>query len=330
MFDFAQDLLASLPEARGRVGRLALVWLASPLPADRRRSLERRLRGREQIAMLRRADAAVVSYGKAGRTWLRVMLSGYYQQRYGLPEHTLLGFANFHRRDPRVPRILFTHDNYIKDFTGHRSNKQDFYRTKVVLLVRCPQDTAVSQYFQWKHRMRRAKRALNDYPEDDATSLFDFAMNPGCGLPKIVDFMNLWAAEHPRVNEFLLVRYEDMRRAPEYELLRVVRFLDGSADAASISHAVAFASVENMRAMEERKSFWLAGRRMTPGDRTNPDSYKVRRAVVGGYRDHFDAEQVARIDDLVSAKLSPLYGYGAGGVTGPATAFERSTAPLPG
>ncbi|HKA16149.1 MAG TPA: sulfotransferase domain-containing protein [Myxococcota bacterium] len=304
---------------------MARVWLASSLPAASRRSFERRQRGREQVAMLRRADAAVVSYGKAGRTWLRVMLSGYYQRLCGLPERSLIGFANYHRRDARVPRIFFTHDNYIVDFTGHRGTKRDFYGTKVVLLVRSPQDTAVSQYFQWKHRMRRAKRELNDYPTDDATSMFDFVMSPGCGLPKIVDFMNLWAAEHARVARFLAVRYEDMRRDPEAELLRVVGFLDGSADVGCVAHAVAFASVDNMRAMEERKGFWLAGRRMRPGDRANPDSYKVRRAKVGGYRDQFDAEQIARIDELVSAKLSPLYGYGAGGVTGPATGFERRT-----
>jgi hypothetical protein len=325
MFDFARDVLASLPEARARISRMALVWLASPLPATRRRSFERRMRGREQVAMLRRADAVVVSYGKAGRTWLRVMLSGYYQRRHGLSERSLLGFENFHRRNPSIPRIFFTHDNYIKDWTGHRSTKQDFYGAKVVLLVRSPQDTAVSQYFQWKHRMRRAKRALNDYPEDDATSLLDFVMDPGCGLPKIVDFMNLWAAERVRVPALLLVRYEDMRTAPERELERIVHFLDGSADPASIRHAVAFASVDNMRAMEERRGFWLAGRRMKPGDRTNPDSFKVRRAVVGGYRNQFEAEELRRIDELVSAKLSPVYGYGVGGVIGPASAFERRT-----
>jgi Sulfotransferase domain len=326
MFDFARDLLASFPEARGRVARVARVWLGSRLlPAPRRRSFERYERGREQVAMLRRADAVVVSYGKAGRTWLRVLLSGYYQRRYGLPERSLLGFENFHRRNPRIPRIFFTHDNYIGDFTGHRITKQDFYPKKVVLLVRCPQDTVVSQYFQWKHRMRRTKRALNDYPADDSTSLFDFAMNPDCGLRKIVDFMNLWAAEHARISEFLLVRYEDMRDAPERELERIVRFLDGSPDPELVSHAVSFASVDNMRAMEERRGFWLAGHRMKPGDRTNRDSFKVRRAKVGGYRDHFDAEQGVRIDELVSAKLSPLYGYGAGGVTHPATAFERRT-----
>jgi Sulfotransferase domain len=320
MFDLARDVLAILPEARARIGRVALVLLASPLPAARRRAFERWARGREQMAMLRRADAVVVSYGKAGRTWLRVMLSGYYQRRYGLSARSLLGFENFHRREPRVPRIFFTHDNYVKDYTGNRSSKVDYYGQRVVLQVRSPQDTAVSQFFQWKHRMRRAKKALNDYPADEQTPIFDFVMDPGCGLPKIIDFMNLWAAERSRVSDSLLVRYEDMRGDPESELGRIVRFLDGEADPASLQHAVEFASVENMRAMEERSSFWLAGSRMKPGDRANPDSFKVRRAKVGGYRDHFDAEQVARIDELVTSKLSPGYGYGAGGVIGPADA----------
>src|SRR5215468_12664020 len=106
MLDLARDALAIIPDALAQGGRIALVQLAFPLPAERRRALERWLRGREQLARLRRADAVVVSYGKAGRTWLRGMLSGYYQHRYGLSERSLLGFDNFHRRDARIARIF--------------------------------------------------------------------------------------------------------------------------------------------------------------------------------------------------------------------------------
>ena len=285
--------------------------LATPLGSRRRCALERWLRGREEVAKLRRADAVVVSYGKAGRTWLRVMLSSYYQRRYGLPAQSLLDFDNFHRRDARIPRIFFTHDNYIQDYTGHRGSKCDFYDRKVVLLTRSPQDTAVSQYFQWKHRMRPGKKRLNDYPAHGAdVPLFDFVMRPSSGLPKIVEFMNLWAAESPRLRSFLLVRYEDMRRDPAGELRRVTGFLGDTASEEAIGAAVAFASVENMRAMEQRRMFWFSGDRMTPRDASNPDSYKVRRAKVGGYRDYFDDEQLLRIDELVGSKLSPSFGYG--------------------
>jgi hypothetical protein len=311
MLDLAIDVLFGLPDTLATLGRRIVVWLATPLGADRRRRLERWLRGREQVAKLRRADAVIVSYGKAGRTWLRVMLSGFYQRVYGLPARSLLGFDNFHRRDARIPRIFFTHDNYIGDYTGHRDSKRDFYDKKVVLLVRSPQDTGVSQYFQWMHRMRPGKKRLNDYPEHGAeVTIADFVMRPGSGLPKIVDFMNLWAAEAPRIRDFLLVRYEDLRADPVGELRRIVGFLGGPAAEEAIRGAVEFASVENMRSMEQRRVFWLSGRRMTPRDQANPDSYKVRRAKVGGYRDYFDDEQVARIDELVRSRLSPFFGYG--------------------
>ena len=311
MLDLATDALAQLPDAIRKLGRMLAVQIATPLGSHRRRTLERWLRGREQVSKLRRADVVIVSYGKAGRTWLRVMLSGFFQRVYGLPARSLLGFDNFHRRNARIPRIFFTHDNYIQDYTGHRDSKCDFYDKKVVLMVRSPQDTAVSQYFQWKHRMRPSKKRLNDYPEHGRdVSIYDFVMRPGAGLPKIIDFMNAWAAEAPRMRDFLLVRYEDIRADPGGQLERIVRFLDAPVDAEAIRAAVDFASVENMRSMEQRKVFWLSGGRMTPRDKSNPDSYKVRRAKVGGYRDYFDDEQVARIDAMVREKLAPSFGYG--------------------
>jgi alcohol sulfotransferase len=59
---------------------------------------------------------------------------------------------------------------------------------------------------------------------------------------------------------------------------------------------------------------------MMPKDRGNPDSYKVRRAKVGGYRDYFDDDQLAQIDTMVQASLSPVFGYDEGADAGPAAA----------
>jgi len=46
-----------------------------------------------------------------------------------------------------------------------------------------------------------------------------------------------------------------------------------------------------------------------PGDKDNPASFKVRKAKVGGYREHFDDAQCAALDAMV-AELDPLFGYG--------------------
>jgi Sulfotransferase domain len=277
------------------------------LGKDGNRRLERWLRGREDWRKLRLADAVVVSFGKSGRTWLRVLLSRVYQLQHGLGEREVIGFDNLHYRTGAVPKIMFTHDNYVKDYTGHRDTKEDFYKKKVIFLARDPRDVAVSQYFQWKYRMKPNKKDINAYPTA-ALAPFEFVISDA-GLPKVIAFMNLWAKEAPRIREFMIVRYEDLRAAPEATLGRILEFLGTPATGAQLADAVQFASLENMKRMEQQRVFWLSGGRLVPKDRGNPDSYKVRRGKVAGYRDDFDAAQLAEIDRLVETTLDPLYGY---------------------
>ena len=296
-----------------KLSRELAVALAFFLPEARRIRFERWLRGREEARRLQRADVAIVSFGKSGRTWLRVMISRYYQLVHGIPERALLGFDNYHRRDASIPKIFFTHDNYIKDYTGEYDSKASFYGKKVVLMVRNPKDIAVSQYFQWQHRMRPVKKKLNQYPPHGAdVSAYDFVMDPNCGLPDIIAYLNLWAREAERVERLLVVRYEDMRSDPNKTLRRVMEFInDDSADGSAVDGSVEYSSVENMRKLEEKNVFWLAGGRMKPGKKGDPNTYKVRRAKVGGYKDYFNDAERAEIDELVSHDLSATYGYEA-------------------
>jgi hypothetical protein len=48
---------------------------------------------------------------------------------------------------------------------------------------------------------------------------------------------------------------------------------------------------------------------MMPRDKDNPDSYKVRRAKVGGYRDYFNDEEVAAIDNYLTESLHGMFDY---------------------
>jgi len=280
------------------------------LPAKQAIALERWRRGKEEYRKYLQCDFVFASYGKSGRTWMRVMLSRYYQLACGIPERILFGFDNFHKINKEVPRIFFTHDNYLRTFTGNTETKKDFYDKKVLLLVRRPQDVAVSQFFQWKYRMRPAKMAMNRYPATGTDiSIYDFLMNPDCGLPRIIEFMNLWARELPKIKALHIVRYEDMRSHPEQELAKMIEFLGLSPDEKMIKDTVEFSSVENLRKLEQENYFWRSGSRVKAKDPSNPHSYKVRRAKVGGYRDYFDDDQVARIDELVNSTLSDVFGY---------------------
>jgi hypothetical protein len=281
------------------------------MPMEKAREVEYRFRGQEEFRRLQLADHVVVSYPKSGRTWLRTMISRYYQLAYDLPESAFLNFDNLHRRNPEVPRVFFTHDSYVRRFTGHLDSKIDYADKNLIWLIRRPQDVAVSQFFQWKYRMRPRKVALNYYPpRDSELSIYDFVLDPNVGLPAIIEWMNGWQAGWSSIRHGHVVRYEDLRADPEPHLAEVIRALGEAAKQEWIEESVRYGSVDNMRSMELRNHFWASGSRLAPRDKSKPESYKVRRAKVGGYRDYFDDEQLAVLDGMVREKLDPRFGYG--------------------
>jgi hypothetical protein len=283
------------------------------LPQEKADSLERWRRGREEYWKYRRCQYIFASYGKSGRTWVRVMISRYYQLAYQLPDNVIMGFDNFHRLNGAIPKIFFTHDNYLRGYTGNVDSKKDFYDKKTVLLVRKPQDVAVSQFFQWKYRMRPAKKTMNKYPPHGADiTVYDFVKDPNQGLDHIIDFMNAWARELPNIKELLVVRYEDLRARPEAEMARIVEFLGMEPQEELLRDTVEFASVENLRQKEKENYFWRSGSRVQARDVNDPNTFKVRKAKVGGYRDYFDDDQVAELDAMVDSRLMPVFGYTAG------------------
>ena len=190
---------------------LLCFWLARCA----RKKMERWLRGREEYKKLQRSDWVLMSWGKSGRTWLRVMMSRAYQLKGGLDASELLDFDNLRDQDPQLPAVFFTHNNYLRDYTGNRQSKSHFKGKRIVLLVRDPRDVAVSQFFQWQFRMRPNKKFINDYPPHGADiDTWDFVLDKEAGVPRIVDYFNGWARAIPELQDVLVVRYEDMRVIP--------------------------------------------------------------------------------------------------------------------
>jgi hypothetical protein len=301
----------------GPVARGIMTWrltfiprLVIPLPLFSRTArirTEQWIKGREEYRRLQRADVVVVSYGKSGRTWLRAMLSRYYQQQYCLPDDVLLKFDNLHRLHHAIPRILFTHDAHIKDYTGNSDAKRDFYSKRVILLLRDPRDVAVSNYFHWKYRSGRAKNVINaDRRNNIDMTILRYVKNI---MPKIIRFMNSWQRESRHVASLLTVRYEDLRDDTDANLRRVLDFLRYHPSDVEIRDAVSHTTFAKMRERERRGQY--KSDILMPADPANPDSYKVRRAKVGGYRDYFTPIEIEDINRYMRLHLDPSCGYRA-------------------
>ena len=282
------------------------------LPQPRRKALDRWLRGREEHRKLQLADYVLMSWGKSGRTWLRVMLSRFYQIAYGVPEGRMLEFDNLKRSrsgDPerllhprqlpaQLHRQLDRQAGVLRQEDRDAGARSARHRRLAVLSVEVP-DAPV-------------KKMLNDYPAHGAdVSIFDFVMNQDVGLPEIIAFLEMWERELPRVAGSIVVRYEDMRADPEERAAaraRVPRHARQRRADPGRGRLRRLRQYEAARAETGVLAERPASARRAIGP--IPQSYKVRRAKVGGWRDYFDDGEVAAIDALLAARPKPPFGYG--------------------
>lgn len=290
---------------RQRIARAGIWALTATFPKKQRIALRRDWRARLDNRLVLAADAVVLSRAKSGRTWLRAMLSRLYQQHYGLADAQLLEYDNFHRQQAAIPVIAMTHGHGLDQLARDARRGPALRAMPTVFLIRDPRDVAVSEYFQATRRASGYKREL--YSVEGELSLFEFVMQAPPGLPAICDYLNHWHRELKSWDQVLRLNYEQMRAEPETELTRLTEFLGAPFSADEIAEAVEFASFESLKRKERDNYF--NNSRLQAKDVEDPDSFKVRRGKVGGYRDYFEAEQLAKIDQFVRERLDPELGY---------------------
>jgi sulfotransferase family protein len=256
-----------------------------------------------------RPEVLVLSVGKSGRTWLRVLVNKYLAVRFGVE----FSLDDLHQADRRIPSIGYEHEhwshhalaNWQERLRGKFLVPPAMLRRKRVLVVyRDPRDVALSLYHQ---NQKRSSHRLD-------CTLQEFIRLPGRGVEGIVAVMNAWRErlhDHPHC---LWVSYEALRSDTAGELRRIAAFLGAPpSDGAQVEAAVNFASFDNMRALEAKGGFGHA--MLKPGDPNDPASFKVRSGKVGGYQDKFAGDDLAYLDTAV-ARLDSFFGYGPSSTAG--------------
>lgn len=252
-----------------------------------------------------RPEVLVLSVGKSGRTWLRVLVNKYLSLRFGVE----FSLDDLHQSDKRIPSIGYEHEHWSHHALAswHERLRGKFLvppamlrRKRVIVVYRDPRDVVVSLYHQ---NQKRSNHRVD-------CTLEEFIHLPGRGVEGIVAVMNAWRerlAEHPHC---LWISYEALRADTAGELRRIADFLGAPPnDPAQIAGAVDFASFDNMRALEAKGGFDRG--MLKPGDPTDPASFKVRSGKVGGYREKFASADLAYLDQAM-ARLDGFFGYTRG------------------
>jgi hypothetical protein len=247
------------------------------------------------------ADVFLVSFPKSGRTWLRFMINATCARHFGVQISNYLDMRATVVACPGMPKIHVMHDDEPQWKTPRQllTSKREFGERKVLFLVRDPRDVVVSQYFHLTKRIRL-----------DVGDLSTFLRSRKGSLETIVRYYNLWAERRDVPKEFLLVRYEDLHASARGEMRRILAFLGlSNVSDAALEEGIAFSTFDNMRDLEARDAMGAAILR--PGDPMDPESFKVRKGVVGGYSAYLSGRDIAYADELIARELSGVFGYGA-------------------
>lgn len=298
------ERLRALARARADLPALARHGFVLPILGVDPASLRGVAVALDRLLTYAAADAFLLEYPKCGRTWLRMMI-GLAVARAGgpaLPDPTDLGRLSTLR--PGLPRLEVTHDDdpELKRVEDIARDKGIYGHCRVLLQIRDPRDVVVSYFF---HRTARKHEIFPVAPFTG--SLADFVRHPQGGIPNIVAFYNAWAAGRAAPAALLRVDYEDLVADPAAGLTAALAFLGLPApDAAGVVATVEECRFERMQALETAGA--IPGRRLATTDPDNPESRKVRRGKVGGYRDYLAADDVAWIDAYLARHLDPWFG----------------------
>jgi hypothetical protein len=251
-------------------------------------------------------EVIILSIPKSGRTWIRAFLCAYFCKRHGLEFTLQPGRYN----QPGFPRVIFSHDLFEHRTKGdlwdrlrgkYLVPRRELSRAKIILLARDPRDCFVSLYLQITRRDPHAPVELR------RKSVSEMLRDGKFGVRAIVNTMNDWIEEFSGRDDFVLIRYEVLRASPTEHFRDLLAVLGESVPDMTMFHeALEFSRFENMQKLEAAGAF--DSKILHPGDVRDPESFKVRRGKVGGYREYLSVEDQKYAADAL-AKLDPRFGY---------------------
>jgi estrone sulfotransferase len=226
-------------------------------------------------------DVWLTSYPRSGNTWSRFLIGNL------IHENEPVNFLNVERL---VPDMYKTADWSMRRLPRPRLLKShecfDPRYRKVIYIVRDPRDVAVSNY-HWEMKLRSVKEG---YPIEDFVPRW---MEPQFWLRigSWADHVNSWLSTRQGRKDFLLLRYEDLRKDPHAELARVAEFLGLEATQARVNRAVELSSADHMRKLESTQ-----GAKWVATGHTRQDKPFVRQATAGDWRSVLPEKTVAYIE----------------------------------
>jgi len=224
-------------------------------------------------------DVWLVGYPKSGNTWLDFLVASLLAPR--------VQDVDFFTVEKLVADIYYNNAKQLMALPRSRHLKShepfDARYGKVIYIVRDPRDVAVSYYHHcMKLNMLEAEASLSSFVESFAAG--------GLDQGSWGEHVNGWLEHRRDSADWLLLRYEDMKRDTVAELGRINTFLGLGAPEGRIAEAVGWCSSTNMRKIEQRQHDSHPALR-----HTRQDIPFVRKAGAGGWKEVLSERDVQQI-----------------------------------
>lgn len=244
-------------------------------------------------------DVFITSFPRSGNTWTRFLIGNFLAQD---------GSLNFNNLEARVPEIHANSDRKMRRLTRPRVLKSheayDGRYPRVIYIVRDPRDVAISKYH---YNVATGKHSA-DYPIEEFLPRFiagEFDREWGTWA----EHVRGWLSNRQGQEDFLLLRYEDMKLNPRNELLRIAAFLHrcgfGKIDSSPerLKQAIERSTAERMRSLERQQGFRWA---RLPKEREIKGYVAVRTAVSGDWSSLLPQDGVAQIESAWGDVMTQL------------------------
>jgi len=236
-------------------------------------------------------DTFIVSYPKSGNTWVRFLIANLVASEP----------ADFLTMETRVPSIYNETSRDLAAMPRPRVLKSHEYfdprYRRVLYVVRDPRDVVVSYYHYWVRKgFITGALSLDDFGDRFLSGRVDAF---GTWHENVAS----WVAPRDGTEDFLVVRYEDLRGDCERELASIARLFNRTPTQADVRRIVEASSFERMRELER-----VADGATRHLKRKRTDVPFVRKGLAGGWRDELSPRLATRMTE-VWAPMMRRFGY---------------------
>jgi len=236
------------------------------------------------------------SFSRSGRTWLRFILSNYFNLKFNLGLkmdfnglYTLIPSLVDKDRINEAYQLLYNHNGPLIITTHSQYNPFLFKYEKILFLTRSVYDTLVSLYFHNAKFHQRYEKSIKY-----------FIREPNLGVMKWINYMNSWSPKLLQ-GHCIVITYEQLHNKSVESVEKVLSFLNISCDIAMIQDALELSS---FKIMKEKSSIVDHNY-----DNNDDESKKIRKGEIGAYDKYLDNDDIQYIRQQCQINLSKKSKY---------------------